>query len=66
MLLQQKIHRIRAKPNAEVEIFRVQSSTFILVYAVEYIKHTHQFSSMIRIQIDRIVALNEWNSTPQK
>ena len=47
-------------------LFKIQSSNFILIYAVEYIKYTHQYNNIIKIQINIIEAFNEKNSTSQK
>ena len=61
-----KFIKLKPKPNAKTKIFKVQPPNFILAYAVKYIEYTHQYSDMIKIQIDIIVAPNERNLMVQK
>ena len=37
-----------------------------LTHAIEYLQHTHQYSSMIKIQIGQVVVLRERNLMAQK
>ena len=47
-------------------IFKIQLSIFNLMIAIKCFEHTHQYNNIIKIQINKIVAINERNLTMQK